>query len=104
MNNELMLNSALELETILKKYKDSHAESRTVLNGLQSLIDDVKNGDIIQASVPFNYAITGGLIVLPKDAESAYSRFSILLEFGGEKYKDSVEWAEEQKKKIFGKG
>lgn len=104
MNNELMLNSALELETILKKYEGSHAESRTVLNGLQPLIDDVKNGDIIQGSVPFNYAITGGLIVLPKDAESAYSRFSILLEFGEEKYKDSVEWAEEQKKKIFGKG
>jgi len=105
MNNELTMNSALELETILKKYESSHADSRTVLNGLQSLIDDAKNGEvIIQSSVPFSYAITDGSIVLPKDAEAAYSKFSLLLKLGEDKYNESIKWAEEQKQKIFGKG
>ncbi len=66
MNNELIVNSALELGSILKKYEDSHADSRTVLDGLQSLINDVKDGDIIiWSSVPFMYAIADSSIVLP---------------------------------------
>tara|TARA_R110001599_G_scaffold343537_1_gene566208 strand:+ start:57 stop:383 length:327 start_codon:yes stop_codon:yes gene_type:complete len=105
MNSEFTRKSALDLEAILKKYESSHEDSRTVLNGLQSLIDDAKNGEvIIPTFVPFGYAITEGLIKLPQDAEAAYSKFSLLLTHGEEKYKDLIKWAEERKQKIFGNG
>ncbi|TNC85833.1 MAG: hypothetical protein CSH37_06280 [Thalassolituus sp.] len=70
---------------------------------MQSLIDDVKNGVIIiWISVPFMYAIMDGPIVLPNDAESAYSKFSLLLKLRERNYMDFIEWAEEQKQKLLG--
>ncbi len=48
------------------------------------------------------YAIMDGPIVLPNDAESAYSKFSLLLKLRERNYMDFIEWAEEQKQKLLG--
>lgn len=103
MNNELTKKSATELESILKKYVKTNEDARNVLIGLQSLIENAKNGQVeVLDSVPFGYAITDGRISLPKDAESAYSKFSLLLKLGEEKYIETMKWAEDRKKRILG--
>lgn len=105
MIGDLTRAAAIELETILKNYAVDHADSRTVLYGLQPLIDTAKNGEFNSPiSVPFGYALLEGLIILPKDADAAYSKFSLLLELGEERYFELIKWANEQKRKIFDKG
>lgn len=46
MNNELTKKSATELESILKKYVKTNEDARNVLIGLQSLIENAKNGQV----------------------------------------------------------
>ncbi|KZX82168.1 hypothetical protein A3715_31080 [Oleiphilus sp. HI0009] len=102
MSNELTKKAAIELEIVLKRYEGSNADTHTLLKGLESLIDDAKNGKAGPInSVPFGYAITEGLILLPKEVEAAYSKFALLLKLGEEKYTETKAWAENIKTELF---
>jgi hypothetical protein len=87
MNQDLLMNSANELDKLLRQYAEFDDEAKTMLRVLTPLIQDARSGKIItpveSRNIPGTRNYLEGNLQQYRDFDDAYGRF-ILEVTGGE--------------------
>lgn len=87
MNQELLMDSANDLDRLLRQYAEFDDEAKTMLRSLSPLIQDVRSGKIITPfdarKIPGTRTYLEGKLQQYRDFDDAYGKF-ILEVTGGE--------------------